>query len=436
MILNMLIFIKYWLILEFINWLTYLYIYMNVASPKFMKMKEKDTYNIIKRIDKLSKDEIEYVIKGCIIYDKYNHKNVDNDCFNLKDLSKTELIHLIGYSLFALNKIDIYYSKKYSLIIYIINKIQEKIGFTFCDNTNDRYIYRKWGSTFFKFSFRPLIIQILIRIIVFIVHYSFIFGLGFKYNQINKIGFLYNISNPNKKNLFFIHGFGFGYIPYIKVLYELSKQYNLIIVVLPNISSYSYYDDLNYAYFPPIELLKNTIYDFFQSNNLNEVLLLAHSFGTYITQILRNDERQHIFKKIVMVDPIIFWISHFKMSLHVDNPFIQKKPLIKYLSDNFINFLIYQCLYLKYVCFRVMFGPDYWIYNIKEIIDSNISFILEKGDYIIPAELLYKKINNRVKCLYYDNDSITHGTVVVEKKYAKDIINLLEESIIYTKKVF
>jgi pimeloyl-ACP methyl ester carboxylesterase len=427
MLLNILLYIKYWLFLELINWLTYLYIYINITGPKFMKMKEKDTYNIIKRLDKLSKEEIEYVIKGCIIYDKFNHKSIDIDNFNLKDLSKTEIINLIGYSLFALDKADIYQSKKYSLIIYLIHKIEETLGYQFNDSREDRYMYRQWGSTFFKFSFRPLIMQIIIRIIVFIVHYWFVWGLRFTYCQINKIGFLYNISNPNKKNLFFIHGFGFGYIPYVKVLYELSKHYNLIIVVLPNISSYSYYDDLNYAYFPSLKLLNDTIYEFLLSKNLNNILLLAHSFGTYITQILRKDERQTIFKKIIMVDPIIFWIGHFKMSLHVENPFIQKYPLMNYLSDNIINFLIYQCLYLKYVCYRVMFGPDFWVYNIKEIVNSNISFILEKGDYIIPAEVLYNKINNKVKCLYYDDESIVHGTVLIEKKYVNDIIKLLEE---------
>jgi len=419
--------LKIWIVLEFINWISYLLMYINIISPKFKKFKEVDTQNIINRLDKLSKDEIEYVIAGCVVYNKLLHTNITIEPEKIKDMSKTEIINLIGYSLFGLNISDIYISDKLSIINKLILTIEDKLGYKFKLSNEDRFLYRKWGSNFIQFSFRPLALQIPMKIIVWIIHLVFTLYLGFKWTQTSNIGFLTNISDPSRKTILFIHGIGFGYIPYIQILMELNKKYNLIIVVLPNISVYNYYGEVNYSYFPPIEDLSNSLYNFLEINKLNNLILLSHSFGTYVTQIIRKDKRNEIFNKIILVDPIIFWIGCFKMSLHVDNPFIKKYPIIERLLDNLISFLIYQCLYLKYVLFRVMFGPDFWIYDAKELSNTNITIVLEKNDYIIPAELLYNKIKNYVKCYYFDSDNMTHGTILMEKKYIGELISIIED---------
>lgn len=419
--------IKLWLILEIINWTNYLFMYINIISPKFKKYKEGDTKNIIERIDKLLKDEIEYVIAGCVVYDKILHQDKTISPGEIKNMSKLEIINLIGYSLFGLEIQDIFLSPKFKKIIELVDKIEIKLGYKFSQSGTDRYLYRKWGSSFIKFGFRPLILHIPIRIIIGFVHILFTKIYCFKWEQINKIGFLYNISDSNKKTIIFIHGLGFGYIPYIKLLLLLNKKYNLILVVLPNISSYNYYDDINYAYFPPLSNISSTLFNFLEKNNFNNIILLSHSFGTYITQFLRKDSRHNIFKKIIMVDPIIFWIGCFKMSLHVDNPFIKKYPLIDYFIDNLSAFMIYQCIYLKYVIFRVMFGPDFWVYDSEELSNTNLTIILAKNDYVIPAELLYNKIKNYVKCYYFDSDDATHCTILMDSKYHNELINIIED---------
>lgn len=426
---NYLYLLKIWLVLEFVNWITYLLIYINIISPKFMKYKEVDTHKIINRVDKLNKEEIEHVIGGCIIYDKISHTDVDVSKLIIQNLSKREVIDLIGYSLFGLEIKDIYASVKLPIILKLVKKIETKLGYSFGFSNSNRYLYRKWGSNFIKFSFRPLILQIPLKIFINSIHFLFIFYLGFKWEQINKIGFLSKNIDTNKKNIIFIHGLGFGYVPYFQMLMELDKKYNLIIIVLPNISSYNYYDDINYAYFPPLSLISNTMYDFLESKKISNSILLAHSFGTYITQFLRKDERSTLFTKIVLVDPIIFWIGCFKMSLHVENPFIKKYPITMYLIDNLLSFMIYHCLYLKYVCFRVMFGPDFWIYDANELKDDkNIVIVLEKNDYIIPANLIYEKIKNFVKCHYLNTDDMYHGTILMDKKHTSKLIEIIEEN--------
>lgn len=426
--------VKYWLILEFINWINYLFVYVKIISPKFLKYKEADTKKIIERIDKLNKDEIEHVIRGCITYNKITHDNIDYVNFDISQMSKIEIINLIGYSLFGIDYNNIYTNPKIHIIIKLLKDIETKLGYEFISNDMDRYMFIRWGSNFIKFSFRPLILQIPIKFFINSIHLLFTIYLGFKWEQHNQIGFLFHPKPQlNKKNLVFIHGLGFGYIPYFLTLMELNKKYNLIIIVLPNISSYTYYGKFNYDYFPDIQELNNAFYDFMQTKKLTNVNILAHSFGTYIAQILCKDVRSNIFNKVIMVDPIIFWICCFKMSLHVENPLINKYPLYLYILDNLIAFLIYQCLYLKFVCFRVMFGPDFWIYDAKELTDTNYTIILEKNDYVIPAELLYEKINGCIKCHYFNNEEFTHGTILMDRKYINKLLEIIEEDDICKK---
>jgi pimeloyl-ACP methyl ester carboxylesterase len=342
-------------------------------------------------------------------------------------MCKMEIINLIGYSLFGIELNDIYTSSKLKIIINLIKKIENKLGYEFGLEELDRYMYRKWGSNFIKFSFRPLILQIPLKIFINSIHLIFTLYLGFKWEQYNNIGFLSKKIDPNKKNLVFIHGLGFGYVPYFQILMELNKKYNLIIIVLPNISSYIYYDKLDNDYFPLLTQISDTFYNFLKLKNINNTIILSHSFGTYITQILRKDSRSKVFNKIILVDPIIFWIGCFKMSLHIENPLINKYPYYLYIINNILAFMIYKCIYLKYVCFRVMFGPDFWIYDISELENDNITIILEKGDYVIPVELLYKKITKKIKCHYFDSDDMLHGSILMEKKYTRKLLEIIEE---------
>jgi hypothetical protein len=340
----------------------------------------------------------------------------------LEDLSRKEIINLIGYSLFGIPIENIEKSSKYSRINFLLRKLEEKLEYKFNENNDDRYLYKTWGKNFIHFNFRPLFLQIIIKLILQTINYYFIYKLKFKFTYCseNKLSFIYKIDDPNKETIFFIHGFGFGYIPYINTLIELNENYNLIIIILPSISSYTYYSDynsLNANYFPELNQIRNHIYEFLESNNCNNVILLSHSFGTYITQILRQDEKSKIFKKIIMIDPIIFWSGCFKMSLHISNPLVRKEKMFQYLIDNLINYLIYKCIYLKYVCYRVMFGPDFWVYDSKEIKDTNLIMVFEKNDYVIPAEMLYIKAKDDVTCFFIDEEEAVHGSILIEKKY-------------------
>ena len=127
-----------------------------------------------------------------------------------------------------------------------------------------------------------------------------------------------------------------------------------------------------------------------------------------------------------MVDPIIFWIGCFKMSLYISNPLIKTNSYIEHYIDILVNFIVYECIYHKYVCYRAMFGPDFWIYNSKELVDSKLTMIFEKGDYIIPAELIYNKVKDKIKCHYIDDPNAVHGSILIESKYIHKTIDIID----------
>lgn len=425
---NFLIFTRFWLILELVNWIVYLIIYINILTPRYLYLKNKDTEKIIKRIDKLSKSELEFVIKGCIIYNKNKHQSIqDESSIDIHDITTTEITNIIGYSLFGIDINRISSHSKYNEIIKLISGIERILEIKFKVDDEDKFLYRRWGSEFIKFSFRPLVLQIIIRILVNYFHYYFVWVREYDYTvcEKTKISYLSKITNPEKETLFFIHGFGLGYIPYFKIILELEKKYNIILIVLPNISSYRFYDELMYIYFPSLIDIKESIYSFVEQKKIQNIILLSHSFGTYIARILERDERSGQFKKIIMIDPIIFWIGCFKMCIHMSNPSIRTDSYSNYLFDILGNFLIYDCIYHQYVCFRTMFGPDFWIYDSKELVNLNITMVLEKGDYIIPAELIYNKIKDKTKCYYVDNDKAVHGTILTNSSYTADIFNII-----------
>lgn len=405
-------------IMELINWVIYLYMYMKIINPIFLYLNKHDINKIINRVDKLNSNEIEHIIKGSILYDKQTHEKINPTEFDIKNLSRREIINLLGYSLFGISQEEIYQSKEIDKIYRLMLKIESILKYEFNSLDTNRYLYRSWGRDFISFNFRPLVFQIPIRLMMNFFHYYMIFVKKFKYKicSKSKIGYLYKTRDSNKKDLIFIHGFGLAYIPYIRRLLMLDKKFNLVIMILPNISSYTYYDDIQCGYFPSHNLIKDSFYDFVDKVQIKNINILSHSFGTYITQIIRNDSRNKVINKIILVDPIIFWIGCFKMSLYIDKIAQRGNSFLAWILEILTNYLIYKCLYLRYICYRVMFGPDFLIYDSSELEEKNIMIVLEYNDQVIPSDILYEKIKNKKISHYYLNDA-EHGSVLLSSKF-------------------
>jgi hypothetical protein len=420
---------NFWILCELINWIAYLYMYIKIINPSTLYLKKEDINKVVNKMDKLDNFDLEHIIKGSILYDKTNHKSINYETFDIRDLTRKEIMILLGYTLFGIDQDKIFRSDEVKRIYKLMLKIETKLNCEFKMENMNRYLYKSWGRDFISFHFRPLIFQIPIRLLINIFHYYMIYKLKFKYKICNKskIGYLYKDRDNDKKDLIFIHGFGLGYLPYILRLKELNKQFNLIIMILPNISSYTYYDDLNCGYFPSHELIRDSFYDFMSNFKVKKINILSHSFGTYITQIIRNDTRNKIINRIILVDPIIFWVGCFKMSLYIDKIAQRGSSILGWILEILTNYLIFKCLYLRYICYRVMFGPDFLVYNSYELEDKNILLVLEYDDQVIPAEIIYNKIKDK-KISYYYLKNAEHGTLLLSSKFNNifsEIINYI-----------
>ncbi|AYV80010.1 MAG: alpha/beta hydrolase fold [Gaeavirus sp.] len=404
-----------YIILEIINWFKQLIMYINIIAPIPLKYSNSDITKIIDEMLKLDNKDLEYLIKGYILYDKLNHTKPDLNTFNIKDMSRTEIKHLLSFSIYCNSNSN---SNNHKDNDKLLSQLEQKLGFEFKDNNNNRYLYRRWGQDFFNFSFRPLLFKVLIKIFINTIHYYMIYILKYEYTVCNdsKIGFLHKKRDPSKKDLMFIHGFGFSYAPYIQKLLHLNKKYNLILIILPNISSTTYYQKHN-KYFVPHNVIKNTVYNFLDKAGIKKINILSHSFGTYITRIIMNDARNNVIDKVILFDPIIFWVGSTKMTLYLEHEITKTGTYLTYVYELFITHLIYKCLYLKYICFRTMFGPDFWIYNVSDLVGiCNTMIVLEYDDLVIPTDTLYKDMNGKHVNHYYLSDA-SHGSVLLNSKF-------------------
>lgn len=464
-----LVFVKTWLIIELINWFIHLYIYTQIIKKKEREYTTQDVDDITSRVKQLSKEELEHVIRCSIYYNKETHQNINSadSTVDVNTLSQKELHNFLTDSVFAESKLV-----STNILNELIEFIKTKISVAPNDGSESRYLFKKWNSNFISFNFKPIIISLVLKFLILYHHLYFRFILGYTWDNYNisisnadnleltflnkiyhcvklfingimyssNIGFLKSVPDTNKKNLLFVHGIGFGYFPYLNVLKKLHDDYNLIIVVLPYISNYDFnlgmgmnmglasHSDLGSVGFGTP--CSNAIYDFIETHHVEKPIILMHSFGTYQTKSLVEDSRFVLFQKMILVDPIIFWIGCFKMSSYVDNPNVKTDNWKEYLIDIFFNFVVYECIYIKFIFYRMMFGPDFWYTDIKTFCEAcrNVltTVVLEKADSVIPANLLYRKISGFVNTKYYDDSSMSHGIIVINEKYYEKLQSVIE----------
>lgn len=73
-----------------------------------------------------------------------------------------------------------------------------------------------------------------------------------------------------------------------------------------------------------------------------------------------------------------------------------------------------------------MFGPDFWIYDATELENTNVMLVFEKGDFIIPAEVLYNKVKKyNIKHYYIDCINAVHGSVLLDPAYSEHLSKIL-----------
>jgi hypothetical protein len=407
----------YWSILELINWINYIFIYFNLLKINKKTISEKKIDKIINEINNCNKDDIENMIKASITYEKSNLIKKSNENLEINNLSLIEINDII--------KINILCGKHENRIDEIREIIENKLDIKFYENENfNRYIIDDWYSNYLYFSFVPLFLSLIQKTILNSIQYYMIYYLKFNYEICgnNSLGILYNNYDKNKKTILFIHGFGFGYFPYINSLIRLHKDYNIIIIILPNISSFLYSKD----YLLNNNKIKNLIFNFIKKHRYKKIITLSHSFGTIITNILIKDKKFNMIKKNILIDPVYFFTSYYKIKKHAEFPCYNKNNFILYLLDKFVNYLIYDSIYLKHICYRYLCGPKDWkFYDNKKY--NKCVFIFHKYDYVVDAESIYNKLKDNTESYLIESDYATHGTILFNKNMYAQLIDIIEK---------
>lgn len=98
----------------------------------------------------------------------------------------------------------------------------------------------------------------------------------------------------------FVHGIGFGLLPYISVIQGLRKfNRSVILVELPHISNRIT------NIFPSRENFVSTMHTLLNENNAQAGVFIGHSFGTtYVSWLLKFSPS--MVDKAVFIDPVVF----------------------------------------------------------------------------------------------------------------------------------
>ena len=192
----------------------------------------------------------------------------------------------------------------------------------------------------------------------------------------------HNSVGTNKMPLVFIHGFGFGIMPYIRKILRLSVDRRTVIVPeFPNIS----YD--LYKFPPPSsDNLSTSLYNILIKQNIELIDIAGHSFGGLLLNTFQN-KYPHICNYKTYAESPVFCIhqSHIVNVIAIKIPFkLPLKHIIKYIR----TMIIYNDIYTQYFLNRCLFYENTLIKNL----DDKTTIILAKDDRLVPSYYIHKYI--------------------------------------------
>ena len=397
-------------------------------------------------LEELTKDEIIDLITNSITYNldspKSNDTKSDNDksdnvkseeCVrnkvNLEDISREKMVEWTGYYLYykpihQLNDDKIAHSKR------VLIAIENKIGVKFHNTASNKSMYLlQFGKDKIKWTYKPLIIYTGLSTMKQLCYWKLYYN-GFQKHVTPKSRITYfYYQNPDrniKKTVLFIHGLGFGIVPYLSYIMELKESADLIIPILPNISNMeftSYFTTLtDDELFPAYDKWRSDIKFILNKHNVDSLDVIAHSFGTIILGILlKDDEIREKIDKRIFVDPVCFINDCHKIFRYIRDPSIGIKNTR---INRIFNSLIYDDIYMQYVAHRYLYGPQFWILDYDTMNYRKNLIILSKKDQIVPTNKVYDTLKNQgVPCIIAEDAA--HSEIFMTSAF-KTILNVIK----------
>ena len=373
----------YWvyLILEIFNYIYYNYIKSFILNNNYYY---GNRFDLIVRNNFIQKNNNQ--IKFITEYINFKKTvNININEFNFNSICKFLLSLYFNKSL---KQVDHKHLKIiYEDIIFISNKYKIKL--------NNKIKLYKYGKSDIKCFYKPIFISFLLT---FIKYY---YEIKLKLNGFNKyksrhtnICYWYKMNKNKNIPLIFIHGLGFGIIPYLDYIIDISKEITIICPVLPNISNtyfhpFKFYFNKN-DFFPNFNLINEELINILNIHKIKKINIMAHSFGTFILSslMLSRKFRKRINLKI-FVDPVCFHSNFIKTIKAVDLfKMNEKQKLISIL----LHYFIYLDIYVKYATKRNLFTMEFLWGNYKYL-DNDTIIVLSENDNICGSFEIYDDIN-------------------------------------------
>jgi len=370
-----------YLIIELINYIRYIYISYTINKKQDHKLKcdSRTKHYLLNTIN--SKELIRWIEK--------------TTKSKLVEIKRDNMLYWTSYFIYFEKYCKLNHKQRHN-VKKTLNDIEYKINNKFakgCSNIN----FFKFGLTPMNYSYRPLIIDfifITLKNIIFYILECF----NFHQYEYNGITYLY-YNNNHKTTTVLFHGFGFGFVPYLRYIFKLKKHTNLIIPVLPNISNMVWYNSYSLItkgkLFPSYQTFRKFLLHLSKHHQINKFNTIAHSFGTIILGIILNCPKvDKIINKRVLLEPACFIDRNYKAYNYMENPSETRS-----LFSKIVNYLIYNDIYVNYVIRRYLFGPEYWLYC-DDIKKDRTLIIVSDCDKLIPSNYIYKKYSEKgVKCV-------------------------------------
>jgi pimeloyl-ACP methyl ester carboxylesterase len=197
-------------------------------------------------------------------------------------------------------------------------------------------------------------------------------------------GFVFWIKEMKRKGktLCFLHGLGFGAIPYIQTIERIAKLCgydNVIFVEMPGISGHPH-PKVKITAQETAETICGVIRKF------PNIDVIAHSYGTCVLTYIEN-RYPEFFRKSIYVEPTCFfpvntkyWPIAFKQMSWFANAPIRDKIMDIGLSEQYSQHLIHNHVYM------------YEFVNRDKKMTKNTMIVLSGNDDMVPSQELYEYI--------------------------------------------
>lgn len=339
----------------------------------------------------------------------------------VSQIYRGNMVEFIAYGFYS-KKMEHLSTQERKQIEAFLSKTSEDYGVFFPEGYNSKVKFMGHTIEPIRAFHKPLIVYLLMEMIG-MCSMIILYLQGFR--RIQTKGVAKWIRRPqtcdNKKGpVIFLHGVGFGVLPYfhfISSLLSLDESRAFILVEMRHVAMRLCPDDA-----PDLMSLAIDIVDTMEDMGYARGTFIAHSYGSFVlSQILQS--RNSSVEKVCLIDPVSLMTCHPKLTSNFVYRSFQGLSLSSKRFMDLIQFVFSRDLTLAQTFCRrfngmeVMIWPDDLPKHAKNII------VLSGKDPLIPTSLVreqFKEVNHAKVVV---NDHHTHGQFLYDFKYLNYLVH-------------